>query len=93
MDKLTIGTQVVRTLPNNPVFPDFEYGFVTSVSKDCAFVRYWKGKDSNKLRTVSCSELTPMEYLTVLESHDQKLVDRIITALEETYDVPDSVKP
>lgn len=95
MQPLTIGTQVVSTPPHpvNPALLDLRYGFVTSIGKHGAFVRYWKSKDSNKLRTVSCSELTPVEYLTPLTSHDQAFVDGIIQTLESTGDVPDIVKP
>jgi hypothetical protein len=73
------GTQVVyipRYADGKLFHPDMEYGFVT---KDCGddnhFVRYWY-KDTDELRTKSCSEKTPNDCLHEMDSRKRKLVQK-----------------
>jgi len=52
--------------------PDCEEGFITSIKKlwgrkEFAWCRYWSRIDPTRLRTTSCSEMTPMQNLVKLE--------------------------
>lgn len=61
---------------------DVEYGFVTSAtSRDSTFCRFWSNRNSNELRTVSCSELTPVSCLQRHMTKDQKVVDKLLKEL------------
>lgn len=65
------GTQIayIPTHANDDLeHPDVEFGFVTSERGDSHFCRYWIKGQPGKLRTVSCSELTPSYMLVEIES-------------------------
>jgi hypothetical protein len=62
--------------------PDVEYGFVTRLSHDgeTAFCRYWQGRGkeglrSEGLRTLACSEGTPVELLVRGNTRPEGVVD------------------
>lgn len=83
--KLKPGTQIAY-IPDhamdNLAHPDVEYGFVTSDKGENAFCRYWWKTTPSELRTRSCSELTPKRNLVMIDSHDQRLVDRLMREIQ-----------
>lgn len=82
------GTQILY-IPSHadgdPNHKDCEAGFVTSVmeTKDFAFCRYWRTRDSNELRTRANSEATPIINLVVEKARPQFLVEEIMKWIEE----------
>lgn len=60
-----------------------EYGFVISVSGAAAFCRYWRKGEPGVLRTTSCSELTPLEWLIPYDSVPQAQVDTLLRQIQE----------
>ena len=71
----------VRYMPphanQDPEHKDVQFGFITSVYKGTAFVRYWL-RDITDLRTTSCSELTQLRHLEPFDSVDPKKIEEII---------------
>ncbi len=74
------GTQIiyVPTHANGIHSPEADPGFVTSVTEGGAFCRYWSKHEEGSLRTTTCSELTPIDRLTVQDTHPQTEVDRLM---------------
>lgn len=62
--------------------PDVLFGFVTSVRGDAAFCRYWRKGEAGTLRTISSSELTPLDMLVEHESVLQEVVSQILEGLQ-----------
>ena len=60
--------------------PDVEFGFVTSIHRDVDshYCRYWRKGHLGELRTTSCSELTPNEYLVIHVSVEPFVVNRAL---------------
>lgn len=54
-----------------------EFGFITSVGADSAFVRYWS-KDLQTLRTRANSERTPLANLIKHEAKPQEQIDAML---------------
>lgn len=79
MPKLERGTQIIY-VPDHAhgetAHPDCEEGFVTSVDpeRNVAWCRYWMD-DANRLRTRSCSEMTPIENLVIEDTRSQRIVE------------------
>lgn len=63
--------------------PDVQFGFVTRVSKDGAFCRYWN-KNLTSLRTKANSELTPFRYIVKFESKPASVVIDLLEEIELT---------
>ena len=63
--------------------PDCKEGFVTSMTETGAFCRYWSKLDPGKLRTMSCSEMTPFENLVVRSTRLQTEVDWWLRAIKD----------
>ena len=71
------GDQIAYTpthTEGNLEHPDVEFGFVTSVRDDAAFCRYWS-EHHNGLRTTSCSELTPLDCLSLYTSRPEWVIE------------------
>ena len=74
------GTQVLYIpmhAEGDPEHGDCEAGFITSVKRQSsgkvmAFCRYWY--PDGRMRTTSCSELTPIEYLIEKDTYHQSKV-------------------
>ena len=80
------GTQIIYVPmhADGPKHPDAEEGFVTSMSGEYhAFCRYWSKHYPGQLRTMSCSECTPIECLTVKNTHSQTGVDWLLKQFQE----------
>jgi len=77
------GAQIVY-VPNhawgNDEHPDCEAGFITSVSEDAAFCRYWG--EEGQLRTKANSERTPISNLVLKDTVPQKQVEEALGAIE-----------
>jgi len=54
---------------------DVEFGFVTSVREDTVFCRYFRSRDSDELRTRSCSEGAAAADIVPCWHHEQKVID------------------
>lgn len=78
------GTQIIYTPMhvNRLYHPDIEKGFVTSITKNGAFCRYWSNSHPG-LRTMANSELTSFEALTIKNTHRQEEVDKLLKSFEE----------
>ena len=63
--------------------PDCEEGFITSGTKLGAFCRYWSKNDLGKLRTMSCSELTPFKNLVIKNTNLQTVVDSWLRTIKD----------
>ena len=86
MIPLSIGTQIIYVpihAENNESHPDCETGFVTSQTRtDAAFCRYWKNDGNDGLlRTMSCSESTPLYLIIVRDTIPQHVVDKALNLL------------
>ena len=55
---------------------DVEFGFVTSVREDTVFCRYFRSRDSNELRTLSCSEGANVHNIVPVWHHEPDVVKR-----------------
>ena len=66
--------------------PSVEYGFVMNVIDDAVRVRYWSKRNPGALRTLSCSEITEIEYLVEKNSVDQSIIDEWIDKIEHAPD-------
>ena len=80
------GTQIIYVPrhADGPKHRDAEEGFVTSTNRrDAAFCRYWSKLYPGQLRTKSCSECTPVECLTIKDTHLQRDVDRLLKQFQE----------
>lgn len=75
------GTQIVY-LPQHLIDKadlnnkEIQFGFVTSVKKDIVYCRYFSQYDLTTLRTVSCSERSPIENLYLLNTVERCIVRR-----------------
>ena len=81
------GTQIIY-IPDHADgidHPSCEEGFVTSVTEKGAFCRYFNKYDPGKLRTMSCSEMTPFGNLVIKNMHLQSEVDWWLHAIEDEY--------
>jgi co-chaperonin GroES (HSP10) len=61
-----------------------EEGFVSSLSKtskDAVFCRFFR-KDTNYLRTSTCSEKVPIANLTKKDSRPQEIIDKLIKKIK-----------
>lgn len=68
---------------------DCERGFVTSIRKNertdggwLVFCRYWSRHDPVELRTMSCSEGTPIARLVIRDTLPQSVVDRQLARID-----------
>lgn len=84
-EKLVRGTQIAY-VPDHAketglTHRDVRFGFVTSgpAVDGSYFCRYWLTRTSPELRTKSCSELTPIENIVIIDSHT---VGEVETALK-----------
>ena len=82
------GTQIIYVpthAENDKSHQDCETGFVTSIHKngEAAFCRYWKHRNGHggMLRTVSCSELTPLDMLVVENTVLQHVVEKALNEI------------
>jgi len=55
---------------------DVEFGFVTSVREDTVFCRYFRSRDSNELRTLSCSEGANAQSIVPVWHHEPSVVKK-----------------
>jgi hypothetical protein len=64
---------------------DIEYGFVMRDQRegdDSVFCRYWlKGYVGTQIRTLSCSECTPVSCIIVKDYIDQKVITEAINKI------------
>lgn len=72
---LNPGTQIIYVPRPPSSIKDCEEGFVTSVTENGAFCRYWSKTYPERLRTMANSELTPFECLVIKDTHPQTEVD------------------
>jgi hypothetical protein len=63
---------------NGPDHKDAEFGFVTSITDQYVFCRYWSKHEPDKLRTVANSESTMPYNLIKSESHPQGRIDALL---------------
>jgi len=78
------GTQIIY-VPNHADsidHPDCEEGFVTSVTENGAFCRYWSKYFSGHLRTVANSEKTNFRNLVIKNTHDQQEINKLIQTMK-----------
>jgi hypothetical protein len=87
--KLKRGTQIIY-IPSHaggdPDHPDAEQGFVTSMSINGAFCRYWSRYNPCFLRTMANSELTPFDRLVIRDTHPQVEVNQMLESINEEGD-------
>lgn len=83
---LRIGVQIAK-VPDHAngdlEHPDVQFGFVTKVTKEGAFCRYWN-KNLTALRTRSGSELTPFKYLMKYDSKPHYVITDLLEEIEIT---------
>lgn len=97
MQKVDVGLSLNQVFPGLQVaylpdhafgeidHPDVEWGFVTSLPESpngAAFVRYFRSRDSDELRTKANSELTPLDNLYIIEHHPVDLVARLLAGCQ-----------
>ena len=84
-NQLRVGTQIIY-VPDHAdgslSHPDCQPGFVTSVSKDGVFCRYWSKHDPSTLRTKANSELTPRRLLVIVDTRPQEEVREALREIE-----------
>jgi len=79
------GTQIIY-IPNHAKDendPVCEQGFVTSVSNQGAFCRYWSKHEPGTLRTMANSELTPFDRLIVKNTHSPEEIKTMLEIIED----------
>lgn len=60
---------------------DCERGFVTSVTEQGIFCRYWSKDSPGELRTKANSELTPVARLVIKDTVPQERVDALLNQI------------
>lgn len=61
--------------------PDVEFGFVTSVSGNIAFVRFWSPVHSDELKTKADGIPTPLTNLFEYKLKPQEVIDELLENL------------
>lgn len=61
---------------------DVEVGFVTSITENGAFCRYWSKHNPGELRTKANSELTPFDCLVVIDPYPTPEIKAFLAELK-----------
>lgn len=61
---------------------DVQFGFITELKENGAFVRYWTKRNNRELRTKANSEFTYFDYLVPHYLHDQNFIVRVMQELD-----------
>ncbi len=62
---------------------DCEIGFVTSMTEEGAFCRYWSKHNPGHLRTTANSEMTQFKNLVVMNTYPQIEIDALLHVIEK----------
>lgn len=86
---LVAGSQIIYVPQHLVRDPDLmntqiQFGFVTSVGKNQAYCRFYSTVDLSVLRTMSCSELTPISNLFLLNTRHKKEIDHWLKRIQKS---------